>query len=128
MDSLDTKINNLKTSFQQFYMSIFDGEFFKGFIDIVTNVVDNLSKMGPLLGGINLLQLINQIKLVGQLLLNTFSKGITKIQGSSKEWQKAFTNGWPTVGERIGDDIAKAIIAKAVPTGKEFAKGVEKGA
>ena len=62
LDSLDTKLNNLKTSFQSFYMSIFNGEFFKGFIDIITNVVDNLSKVGPLLGSINLLQLINQIK------------------------------------------------------------------
>lgn len=128
LDSLDTKLNNLKTSFQQFYMSIFDGEFFKGFIDIITNVIDNLSKMGPLLGGINLLQLINQIKLVGQLLLNTFSKNISKIQKSSKEWQNSFTNGWPSVGERIADVIAKAIVAKAVPTGKQFAEGVVQGA
>jgi len=109
-------------------MSIFNGEFFKGFIDIITNVVDNLSKVGPLLGSINLLQLINQIKLVGQLLLNAFSKNIGKIQQSSKEWQKSFTNGWPSVGERIADAISKAIVAKAVPTGKQFAEGVVQGA
>jgi hypothetical protein len=36
-------------------MSIFDGEFFKGFIDIINNVVENLSRMGPILGTINLL-------------------------------------------------------------------------
>ena len=128
LDSLESKLNTLKTSFQQFYMSIFDGEFFKGFVDIITNVIDNLSKMGPLLGGINLLQLINQIKLVGQLLLNTFSKNIGKIQQSSKEWQSSFTNGWPSVGERIADAIANAIVAKAVPTGKQFAEGVVQGA
>ena len=128
LDSLDTKLNNLKTSFQQFYMSIFDGEFFKGFVDIITNVIDNLSKMGPILGGLNIMQLINQIKLIGQLLLNTFGKGITKIQASNKEWQSTFTKGWPTVGERIADALVKAIVAKGKEAGLEFAKQVEAGA
>mgnify|MGYP003293671815 CR=1 FL=1 len=59
LDSLDTKLNTLKTNFQQFYMSIFNGEFFKGIIDIANNIVTSFSRLGPILGGLNLLKLIN---------------------------------------------------------------------
>jgi hypothetical protein len=52
MDSLETKINTVSNSFQQFYMSAFNGDFFKGALDIINNIITSLSKVGPLLGGI----------------------------------------------------------------------------
>ena len=109
LDSLDTKLNNLKTSFQSFYMSIFNGEFFKGAVDLANNLIQSFSRLGPLLGSINLLQLINQIKIIGQLIVQSLSGGLSKITKAKNEWQKEFTNGWESVGDKIGDIIAKAI-------------------
>ena len=127
LDSLDTKLNTLKTNFQQFYMSIFNGEFFKGIIDIANNVVTSLSRMGPILGSINLIKLINQIKLIGQLLLNSFSGAISQVRNANKKWQDNFTNGWESVGERIARKIAEALIKAAPKTGKAYVEGIQAG-
>lgn len=127
LDSLDTKLNTLKTNFQQFYMSIFNGEFFKGAIDIANNVVTSLSRMGPILGSINLIKLINQIKLIGQLLLNSFSGAISQVRNANKKWQDNFTNGWESVGERIARKIAEALIKAAPKTGKAYVEGIQAG-
>ena len=115
LDSLDTKLNTLKTNFQQFYMSIFDGEFFKGFIDIINNVVENLSRMGPILGTINLLQLINQIKLIGQLLVNSFSSGFTKISKAKKDWENQFTSTFGATSKKAGDSLLDKFLNKVFP-------------
>ena len=128
LDSLDTKLNTLKTNFQQFYMSIFNGEFFKGIIDIVNNIVANISNLGPILGSLNLLKLINQIKLIGQLLINSFSGALSKLRSANKEWQNNFTNGWEGVGEKIAQKIANALIGSAAETGKAYVAGVKQGA
>ena len=40
LDSLESKQANLKTSFQQFYMDILNGDFFKGIISGVTTLLD----------------------------------------------------------------------------------------
>lgn len=110
LDSLETKLNQVSNNFQTFYMSVFNGEFFKNFIDIINNVITNISRLGPALGTINLFQLINQIKLIGQLLVNSFSGSISKVQKSRKEWETAFTNGgWKSVGDQIGSKIAAGI-------------------
>jgi hypothetical protein len=63
-------------------MSIFNGEDFKNILDIINNVIKSLNRVGPLLGSLNILNLINQIKMVGQLLINSFSNGLSKIYKS----------------------------------------------
>ena len=128
MDSLDTKLNTLKTNFQQFYMSIFNGEFFKGIVDIANNIVTSLSRMGPILGSINLIKLINQIKLIGQLLLNSFSGAISRVRKANKDWQDSFTGGWEGVGDKITEAILKRLMARAKDTGRKFTEGVAQGA
>ena len=116
LDSLETKMNNIKTSFQQFYMSIFNGEDFKNILDIINNVIKSLNRIGPLLGSLNVLNLINQIKMVGQLLINSFSNGLSKVQKSRREWQDAFTGGWESAGDKIGQKIASGINKYIDPT------------
>lgn len=124
LDSLETKLNQVSNNFQTFYMSVFNGEFFKNFIDIINNVITNISRLGPALGTINLLQLINQIKLIGQLLVNSFSGSISKVQKSRKEWETAFTNGgWKSVGEQIGSKIAAGISTAIAGAVKESLTG-----
>lgn len=45
LDSMETKLNNIKTNFQQFYMSIFDGEAAKGFLDFINNTLEGLNNL-----------------------------------------------------------------------------------
>jgi hypothetical protein len=44
LDSLDTKINNLKTSFQEFYMSIVQGPEISKAIEMITKLFEGLNK------------------------------------------------------------------------------------
>ena len=44
MDSLESKINNLSTTFQQFYMSAFNGESFKHILDFFTGILDKINQ------------------------------------------------------------------------------------
>lgn len=122
LDSLETKLNQVSNNFQTFYMSIFNGEFFKDVVDVINNVITSMSRLGPVLGSINLIQLINQIKLIGQLLVNSFSGSISKVQKSRKDWETAFTNGgWQSVGEKIGAKIADGISSAVSNAVKESA-------
>lgn len=70
LDSLETKLTNLKTSFQQFYMNILNGDFFKGIIDKVTLLIDSFNKLGTTSGMIALVSLVKGAKSI------TGSKGI----------------------------------------------------
>lgn len=45
LDSLETKINNLKTSFQELYMSIANGPAFKGILDFINNILQGFTKI-----------------------------------------------------------------------------------
>lgn len=48
LDSVESKLNQLSTSFQQFYMSFFSGETYKGLLDAVQAFIDRLNEAGPL--------------------------------------------------------------------------------
>ena len=122
LDSLETKMNNIKTGFQQFYMSIFNGEDFKGILDVITNVITSLNRMGPALGALNVLNLINQIKMIGQLLVKSFSSGLSRIASARKEMQERFSQGWESVGNKIADLITKGIKTKVTQSITEVKK------
>lgn len=48
LDSLETKLNSIKTSFQQFYMNILNGDTFKGLLDVVNDILTALNKLPKL--------------------------------------------------------------------------------
>lgn len=47
LDSVESKLNQLKTAFQQFYMSIIDGPLVKGVIDAFTKIITFFNRMDP---------------------------------------------------------------------------------
>ena len=59
LDSVETKLNNIKTSFQQFYMSVFNGEFVGGILDFVNSIIKALNKLGTLGSIFNIATIIN---------------------------------------------------------------------
>lgn len=53
LESLDAKLNNIKASFQELYMSIANGPVFKSVLDFINNILQGFTKMkGSLLGTI----------------------------------------------------------------------------
>lgn len=136
LDSLDAKLNQLSNNFQTFYMSIFNGDFFKGVLDIINNIVTSVSRLGTVMGTIKVVQLINQIKLIGQLLLNMFTPVIQQFRTMRQNFQNEFTSGWEPVGTKIAQEISKAMEKVLLPfaeklgidMGKATAKGANEGA
>lgn len=70
LDSLESKQANLKTSFQQFYMDIFNGDFFKGIISSITTFLDGLNKLGNFTKIASLISLIKSLKTVLNITFN----------------------------------------------------------
>ena len=70
LDSLESKQANLKTSFQQFYMDILNGDFFKGIISGVTTLLNGLNKLGNFTKIASLISLIKSLKTVLNITFN----------------------------------------------------------
>lgn len=68
LDSIDGKMNQLSTSFQQFYMSIMNGETIKGILDILIRFVDRLNEVGPLAATGIVASLLNAVSQVGKMI------------------------------------------------------------
>ena len=95
-ESLTFKIQELKTAWEQFRMSIADSKFFKNVVDILKDFINTLNKMDK-----------KQLVTVG-LIGITIGKSIIKnfvdtIRGSSGEIQAAWKQAMaPTLKERFG--------------------------
>lgn len=68
LDSIDGKMNQLSTSFQQFYMSIMNGETIKGILDILIRFVDKLNEVGPLGATGIVASLLSAVSQVGKMI------------------------------------------------------------
>lgn len=68
LDSIDGKMNQLSTSFQQFYMSIMNGETIKGILDILIRFVDRLNEVGPLGATSIVASLLSAVSQVGKMI------------------------------------------------------------
>lgn len=68
LDSIDGKMNQLSTSFQQFYMSIMNGKTIKGILDILIRFVDRLNEVGPLGATGIVASLLSTVSQVGKMI------------------------------------------------------------
>ena len=98
LDSLETKLNNIKTSFQQFYMAIFNGPVIGAILEFINNLIQGLNQLGSLQGVLNLASLITGLRsglsLIGNLFANTFGGIITNWRNAQEKMVKeAFTYG-----------------------------------
>lgn len=70
MDSLETKINNIKTSFQQFYMDILNGPVIGGALEFVNKIIEGFNKVSKITTTLNLASLIVGIKNIANILID----------------------------------------------------------
>lgn len=104
LDSLETKLNNIKTSFQQFYMSLLNGDNVKGFLEFINNVLTGFTKLSKLTTTFNLIGIISGIKIVGTVLVNTFSTGF---QGVITSFTQQLEN-MVVIAQEKGREIGEA--------------------
>lgn len=107
LDSLETKLNALSTSFQQFYMNIVNGGFFKGIIDILTAALNGLNKLGNWQAILNIANLIISLRTVSSLLLNTFTGPLSEISAQIRGHAEESVNIWADAGYRSGQAYAQ---------------------
>lgn len=91
LDSLDTKLNALSTSFQQFYMDLINGDTFKSIIDLITGFLNGLNKLGKLDSIFSIASIYKTVKLMLSFVINNFSSSFAKILVNYKEMQKQLT-------------------------------------
>ena len=78
LDSIESKLNQLSTSFQNFYMSIINGPIIKGILDIVISIVDQLNKIPSILLIAVVPGIIALIKRTGVLFSKNFIDSFLK--------------------------------------------------
>lgn len=108
LDSLETKLNALSTSFQQFYMNIVNGGFFKGIVDIITNFLNGLNELGTLNGILNIATLIHGLKIGLTTVVTVFANSFGEVYKRYKELQKKMTSLAIKEGSQRGQASAQA--------------------
>ena len=113
LDSLETKLNNLSTSFQQFYMSIANGATFGGAIEGITKFVEGLNKLGNFSAIMNIVGILQSLKLVTKTAVNAFTTMTSQIRNNV---------------ETVFTQIASNMVAKMRQAGADSALAIQQGA
>lgn len=113
LDSLETKLNNLSTSFQQFYMSIANGAIFGGAIEGITKFVEGLNKLGNFSAIMNIVGILRSLKLVTKTAVNAFTTMTSQIRNNV---------------ETVFTQIASSMVAKMRQAGSDSSRAIEEGA
>ena len=113
LDSLETKLNNLSTSFQQFYMSLANGETFGGAIEGITKFIEGLNKLGNFSAIANIAGILSSLKLVGKTAVTSFTTMTSQIKSNV---------------ETVFTQIASSMVSKMRAAGRDSALAVQQGA
>lgn len=73
LDSLETKLNQISNSFQQFYMSILNGPVIGSFLSFLNQVITGFTKLGNFSSLFNIVSIVKGVKTLASFLLTTFS-------------------------------------------------------
>lgn len=122
LDSLESKLNQVSTSFQQFYMKIANGNTFKGAIDWINKLLQGFNKLSGAGKAGALLSIFNGIKTGLQLVVALIKSAIVKIQ------KQVETSGLTTASSlraKFSNTLAamkEDTVSKARETGTESAE------
>lgn len=128
LDSLESKINQIRNSFQQFYMDIINGSAIGSFLDIINNIIDSLGQLPAAFSVPKILALVGQVKNALQvtftLFSNLFSNAVRQMAQRKNEIFQTTPSWAESLGERIGEAIGRGIkksnaIAPAIQEGAE---------
>ena len=128
LDSVESKLNQIRNSFQQFYMEIINGPVIGKFLNIINNAITNLSQLPVIFSIPKVLSLIssikNSIQLIFTLISTSMQNMILQLNQRKNEIFKTSPSWAEALGERIGEAIGRGIknsnaIAPAIQQGVE---------
>lgn len=120
LDSLETKLNQISNSFQQFYMSILNGPVIGSFLSFLNQVITGFTKLGNFSSLFNIISIIKGIKTLASFLLTTFSKTGSDISVRLKQSFLETVSVAKDIGARAGEAYGSsfASAAKAAMSGQ----------
>ena len=120
LDSLETKLNQISNSFQQFYMSILNGPVIGSFLSFLNQVITGFTKLGNFSSLFNIISIIKGVKTLASFLLTTFSKTGSDISVRLKQSFLETVSVAKDIGARAGETYGSsfASAAKAAMSGQ----------
>lgn len=109
LDSLESKLNQISNSFQQFYMEIIDGPVIGEFLSIINNAITNLSQLPAALSIPKLLSLIGQVRSAVQLVFTLISTSLSNVIQQINQRKNEIFNTSPSWAQQLGEKIGIAI-------------------
>ena len=73
LNSLESKLNQIRNSFQQFYMSILNGPVIGSFLSFLNQMITGFTKLGNFSSLFNIVSIVKGVKTLASFLLTTFS-------------------------------------------------------
>lgn len=120
LDSLESKLNQISNSFQQFYMSILNGPVIGSFLSFLNQVITGFTKLGNFSSLFNIISIIKGVKTLASFLLTTFSKTGSDISVRLKQSFLETVSVAKDIGARAGKAYGSsfASAAKAAMSGQ----------
>ena len=120
LDSLETKLNQISNSFQQFYMSILNGPVIGSFLSFLNQVITGFTKLGNFSSLFNIVSIVKGVKTLASFLLTTFSKTGSDISVRLKQSFLETVSVAKDIGTRAGEAYGSsfASAAKAAMSGQ----------
>ena len=120
LDSLETKLNQISNSFQQFYMSILNGPVIGSFLSFLNQVITGFTKLGNFSSLFNIISIVKGVKTLASFLLTTFSKTGSDISVRLKQSFLETVSVAKDIGARAGEAYGSsfASAAKAAMSGQ----------
>ena len=109
LDSLESKLNQIRNSFQQFYMEIVNGPVIGEFLNIINNVITNLSQLPAAISVPKILSLIGQIRSAVQLVFTLISTSLSNVIQQINQRKNEIFNTSPSWAQQLGEKIGIAI-------------------
>ena len=120
LDSLESKLNQISNSFQQFYMSILNGPVIGSFLSFLNQVITGFTKLGNFSSLFNIISIVKGVKTLASFLLTTFSKTGSDISVRLKQSFLETVSVAKDIGARAGEAYGSsfASAAKAAMSGQ----------
>lgn len=113
LDSLETKLNQISNSFQQFYMSILNGPVIGSFLSFLNSMITGFAKLGNFSSLFNIISIIKGVKTLASFLLTTFSKTGTDISIRLKQQFLETVSAAQQIGKQAGEAYGSSFASAA---------------
>ena len=131
LDSLETKITNIKTSFQEFYMSLVNGPVVGAALEGINNILKGFNKLGNWQAILNIAGFIRSVKSIAKLLVSaispSFSSIVSDFKNSMQEMVEVARQKGYEAGKGYSENYNAGANNQAKPTGGSNSAPAQQG-